>query len=250
MKMNKLYIVSCGAGGLDYLTTEALDAIKESEVVVSYSKYARELGSIVEGKELCTSGMTFEVQRCVQAIEYVKQGKTTCIMSNGDANVFGTASIVVELLDKDDLWDEIELVSIAGVTAFLAAASKVGAPISQDFAVISLTDKLNKIDLISKRVKLALDGDFVLGLYSPKTRLHFEPFVRFLEILKNYDERVVIIASNIGRKNKEKITITNTTKLIKAGLENELITMSTLIIIGNSTTHLTKNGLVLTPRKS
>ncbi len=245
---NKLYIVSSGAGGLNYLTPEAKEAISDCEVVVSYSKYARELESILDGKKLYTSGMTHEIDRCAQAIEYAREGKITCIISNGDANVFGVAAVVVELMDEKDLWEEIEIISLPGVTSFLAAASKVGAPISGDFAVISLSDKLINIDLIDKRVKLALEGDFVLGIYNPKSRKHFKPYQNFLKALEKYDERIAIIASHVGREEKEKITITNTKELISKDIENPLISMSTLIIVGNSNTHLTKNGLVLTPK--
>jgi precorrin-3B C17-methyltransferase len=182
------------------------------------------------------------------AIEYARQGKITSIISNGDANVFGMGTLVVELLDEKDLWDEIEIISLPGVTSFLAAASKVGAPISQDFAVISLSDKLTDINLIDKRVKLALEGNFVLGIYNPKSKKRIKPYVNFLKALEKYDERIAVIASHVGREDKEKITITNTTELIKEDIQNPLISMSTLIIVCNSNTRLTSNGLVLTPR--
>ncbi len=245
---NKLYIVSSGPGGLDYITSEALHAIKESQVVVSYSKYARELESIIEGKELYTSGMTHETNRCEIAIQYALDGKTTCIISNGDANVFGIATIVFDLMDEKNLWDEIEIISLPGVTSFLAVAAKVGAPISQDFAVISLSDKLNDINTIDKRVNIALEGDFIVGIYNPKSRKKIEAYTNFLKALEKYDEKIVVIASHIGRKDKEHITIMNTKELIKQKVDNPLISMSTLIIVCNSNTRLTSNGLVLTPR--
>ena len=141
-KMNKLYILSSGAGGTSYITTQAIDAINDSEVIVSYTKYAKELTELIKDKEVYTSGMTHEIDRCQQAINYAKDGKTTCIVSNGDVNVFGMATLIVELIDEQNLWDEIELISIPGVTSFLAAASRVGAPVSQDFAIISLSDRL------------------------------------------------------------------------------------------------------------
>ena len=247
-KMNKLYIVSSGAGGLNYLTPEASEAIKECEVVVSYSKYARELETILEGKELYTSGMTYEIDRCAMAIEYAREGKITCIISNGDANVFGMATLVVELMDEKNLWDEIEIISLPGVTSFLAAASRVGAPISQDFAVISLSDKLTDIDLIDKRVNLALEGDFILGIYNPKSKKRIKPYQNFLKALEKKDELIAIVASHVGRVDKEQITITTTTELIKEDITNPLISMSTLIIVCNSNTRLTSNGMVLTPR--
>ena len=245
--MKKLYILSSGAGGLDYLTAEAIEALKECEVVVSYIKYAKELNQLFEGKEIYTSGMRREINRCQEAIEFAKSGKTTAIISNGDVNVYGMATLVVELIDEQNLWEEIEVISIAGVTSFLAAASRVGAPVSQDFAIISLSDKLTDINIIDKRVKNSLEADFVLGIYNPISKKRIKPYQNFLNRLKESEKRIVVIASNVGRE-KEKIIITDTDKLIKEGIEYSEIFMSTLIIVCNSNTKLTKNGLVLTPR--
>lgn len=245
--MNKLYIVSTGAGGTSYLTSEAIKAIEESEVIVSYTKYAKELRELFNGKEVLTSGMTKEIERCTLAIESALSGKTTSIISNGDVNVFGMGSLIVELIDEKNLWDEIEVISIAGVSAMFATASKIGAPISQDFAIISLSDRLTDIEVIEKRVENALSADFVIGIYNPMSKKRKRPYQIFLNHLSNYENRVAIIASNVGRK-EEIITITDTKELVAKGIENESISMSTLIFIGNSSTKLTKNGLVLTPR--
>jgi len=145
------------------------------------------------------------------------------------------------------LWDEIEVISIAGVTSFLATASRIGAPISQDFAVISLSDKLTDIDVIDKRVRNCFDADMVLGIYNPKSKKRILPYQNFLKVLSEGEERIAIIASHVGRP-KEHITVTTTTDLIAQNIEHPEITMSTLIIIGNSQTRHTSNGMVLTPR--
>ena len=245
--MNKLYILSSGAGGTSYITTQAVEAINDSEVIVSYTKYAKELKELIIGKEVYTSGMTHEIDRCQQAIESAKSGKTTCIVSNGDVNVFGMATLIVELIDKQNLWDTIEVISIPGVTSFLAAASRVGAPVSQDFAVISLSDRLTDINMIDKRVKNALDADFIIGIYNPKSKTRIKPYQNFLKALSEVDEKIAIIASNVGRE-KEKITITTTTDLITQDITHPDVSMSTLIMICNSNTKLTSNGKVLTPR--
>ena len=245
--MKKLYIVSSGAGGTKYLTTQAKEALADSEMIVSYTKYAKELKEFIADKELYKSGMTKEIERCDKAIEYARAGKTTALISNGDVNVFAMATLVVELMDEKDCWDEVEMISIPGVTSFFAAASRIGAPISQDFAVISLSDRLTDIDVIDKRVKNSLEADFVLGIYNPKSRSRIKPYQQFLSSLSQIDERIVIVASNVGR-DSEKITVTNSTDLIQKDIKNELVSMSTLIIVCNSSTRMTKNGLVLTPR--
>ena len=245
--MKKLYILSSGAGGDSYITMEALEALNKCEVVVSYTKYAKELKELIGDKELYTSGMTHEIDRASQAIEFAKNGKTTCIISNGDVNVFGMATLIVELIDEQNLWEEIELISLPGVTSFLATASRVGAPVSQDFAIISLSDRLTDINMIDKRVRNSLDSDFIIGIYNPKSKTRIQPYLNFLDALKNNDERIAIIASNVGRE-KEHINITTTTDLITQGLNHPDVSMSTLIMICNSNTRLTKNGKVLTPR--
>lgn len=246
--MNRLYIVSSGAGGVDYLTQEAIEAIKESEVIVSYTKYANELSELFIDKEVITSGMTKEIERCNIAIDSALKNKTTSIISNGDVNVFAMASLIVELIDEKNLWERLEVISIAGVSAMFATASKVGAPISQDFAVISLSDRLTDIEVIQKRIKNAIDGDFVIGIYNPISKSRIRPYEILLEELKNANPKTpLIISSNVGR-DSEKITIINVEKLIELGVKNEFLSMSSMLIIGNSSTKLTKNSLVLTPR--
>ncbi len=246
--MKKLYIISTGAGGSDYLTSEALKALEECEVVVSYRRYAKDLKNLLVNKEVYTSGMTKEIQRCKEAIEFAREGKTTAIISNGDVNVFGMATLIVELVDEMDLWEEIEVVSIPGVTAMFAAASKCGAPISQDFAIISLSDKLTEFETIEKRVKNSLEADMVIGIYNPLSKKRIEPYKMFLRHLSLYPDRLVAIASHIGRGEKERIKILTAKELVDKGYQNEDISMSTLIIVGNSTTRFTKKGTLLTPR--
>ena len=246
--MNKLYIISVGSGGTSYITEEAKAALQDCDVVVSYTKYARELQELLKDKEMYASGMTYEMQRCEKAIEYAVSGKNTCIISNGDANVFGIATFIVELLEKQNLWDKVELICLPGVTSFLAAAAKVGAPISQDFAIISLSDRQMDINSINQKVQAALQADFIIGIYNPKSKKRIKPYENFLQALREHNEKIAIIAQNVGREDKEKITITTTTELIQHGVAHPNIAMATLIIIGNSKTQLTQNGLVFTPR--
>ncbi len=246
--MNKLYIVSSGAGGVNYLTQEAIKAIKESEVIVSYTKYAEELSELFVDKELITSGMTKEIERCNIAINSALDNKITSIISNGDVNVFAMASLIVELIDEKNLWNELEVISIAGVSAMFATASRIGAPISQDFAIISLSDRLTDINIIQKRIKNAIEADFVIGIYNPISKTRIKPYEILLKELENANSKIpIIISSNIGR-DSEKITVITVKKLIELGVKNKLLSMSTMLIIGNSSTQLTKNSLVLTPR--
>jgi precorrin-3B C17-methyltransferase len=246
--MGKLTLVSTGAGGSRYLTNEAIEAINSADLIVAYTKYAKDLPELLADKEVFTTPMTKEIERVSYAVEEAKKGRTVALLSNGDANVYAMGSLVVELIDVNDYWDSIEYVSLPGISSVLALASEVGAPLSQDFCLISLSDRLTDADLIQKRIKLSLECDFVIAIYNPKSRSRLDPYIGMLEKLKGVeDERVIVIARDLGRA-EQTIKITTARELIAAGVENEDVNISTTLLIGNSTTKLTKDGRVLTPR--
>jgi precorrin-3B C17-methyltransferase len=246
--MGKLTLVSTGAGGSRYLTNEAIEAINSADLIVAYTKYAKDLPELLADKEVFTTPMTKEIERVSYAVEEAKKGRTVALLSNGDANVYAMGSLVVELIDVNDYWDSIEYVSLPGISSVLALASEVGAPLSQDFCLISLSDRLTDADLIQKRIKLSLECDFVIAIYNPKSRSRLDPYIGMLEKLKGVeDERVIVIARDLGRA-EQTIKITTVKELVAAGVENEDVNMSTTLLIGNSTTKLTKDGRVLTPR--
>jgi len=246
--MSKLTLVSTGAGGSRYLTHEAINAIKEADLIVAYTKYAKDLPELVEGKEVFTTPMTKEIERVQYAIDEAKKGRNVALLSNGDANVYAMGSLVVELLDTLDLWDEIEYSALPGISSVLALASEVGAPLSQDFCLISLSDRLTDAALIQKRIRFALEADFIIAIYNPKSKSRLEPYQGMLDQLQTLEqERIVVIARDLGREN-QMIKILNSSELVQAGVENTDVNMSTTLLIGNSTTKLTKDGGVLTPR--
>ena len=249
MKKGHLYIVSTGPGGILHLTIEAQKAIEASNVVVGYTKYIEDITPLIQNKKVMTSGMTEEISRCDMAISSAIEGNTVSLVSNGDVNVFGLASIAIELIDTKKLWDQVEITSLPGVTSFLALASKTGAPISQDFAIISLSDRLTPLDVIEKRIKAGMEGDFVLGIYNPLSKRRKKPYELFLSYVDQYikKETPVIIASNIDRQ-MEEIHYLTAEKLLADGIENPLISMSTLLLIGNQSTRWTENNKLLTPR--
>ena len=247
--MGKLYLVSTGAGGTRYISQEAIAAINEADLVVSYVKYAKDLKAYIGDKPLFTTGMTKEIERANHAVEAAKAGQTVALISNGDANVYAMGSLVVEIIDEKDYWDEIEYISLPGITSILALASEVGAPLSQDLCLISLSDRLTDFDLIQKRIRLSLEADFVIGIYNPKSKSRLEPYRQMLEQLKglNDPERPVVMARDLGRQDQF-VDIITVGQLIEMGVENPEVNMSTTILIGSSKTRLTKNGKVLTPR--
>ncbi len=249
MEKGILYLVSTGPGGIGYLTSEAIKALELSNVIVGYPKYLEEIEPFTKGKETITSGMRKEVKRVGAAVEKAKEGNIVSLVSNGDINVYGMASLALEIIEKRSYQDDIVVESIPGVTSFLGAASKAGAPVSSDFAIVSLSNIFTSDDIIKKRLESAMKGDFVIGIYNPISRVRKEPYHIFLDYLGKYlkPEIPIIIATNVGRET-ESITIIDVKKLIEIGEDETLINMSTIIIVGNSLTKINSRNQVVTPR--
>lgn len=234
-----IYIVGIGPGGLKYMTGTAMDAIKESEVIVGYDLYVKLLGHLAEGKELISTGMKKEIDRCQAAIDVAKQGKTVSVVCSGDAGVYGMAGIVHELAEGTGV--EIEVIS--GVTAACSGAAVLGAPLIHDFAVISLSDLLTPWEKIEKRLDLAGEADFVICLYNPQSMKRSDYVAKAVEkIIKHRDGKTPCgYVKNIGREGESGTICT------LEELPNENIDMFTTVFIGNSQTKVI-DGKLVTPR--
>ncbi len=238
--MSKLFIVGLGPGDLKHMTFEAREAIESSVVVVGYATYLKLIGPLLAGKEVVSSGMTKEVERCREAIRLAREGKTVALVSSGDAGVYGMAGLVLELAPPD----AVEVVSVPGVSAVQAAASVLGAPLMHDFAVISLSDLLTPWEQIERRLEAAAAADFVIALYNPRSKGRVRHIERAREILLRTKAREtpVGIVRNACRSGEERIVST------LADLPVERIDMFSLVIIGNSATYLDGLGRMVTPR--
>lgn len=237
--MKKLFVIGIGPGDVSFMTEHAKDAIAESEVVCGYPKYIKNIRSLLDGKEIYETGMTQEIVRCKKAIEFAASGRTTSIVSSGDAGVYGMAGLIYELAESVDI--EVEV--IAGLTSVLSAAAELGAPLMHDFAIISLSDILTEKALIIKRLHAAGEADFVIALYNPKSKSRPTILNEAIDIIKKYrkPETPVGIVKNSGSSNTEiyKMTLSSFT--------DENCDMSTILIIGNSSTKFI-NGMMVTPR--
>ena len=129
-----IYIVGMGPGAEEQMTGQAIRALEESDVIVGYPVYLELLGARFQEKEFLSTPMRQEVERCRMAIESAEGGKTTAIISSGDAGVYGMADLTLEMAEGEDVSIEV----IPGVTAALSGAALLGAPLGHDFAVISL----------------------------------------------------------------------------------------------------------------
>ena len=235
--MAKLYVVGIGPGGREHMTYKAVEVIKESDVIVGYTPYIEYLGELVEGKELFSTGMKGEIERCKQAIEMVRKGKTTAIVSTGDAGLYGMAGPILELAEG------IEVEVIPGVTAAFSAASELGSPIMHDYASISLSDLMTPWEVILKRVEKAAEADFVITMYNPRSKGRPEHLEEAIDLVLKHRKPTtpVGIVKDSGRPGT-KITITTLGEM-----DYEMVDMLTVLIIGNSNTYI-ENDKMITPR--
>ena len=236
--MAKIYVVGIGPGKKGDMTFRAYDALEKSDVIIGYKTYIDLIKEYFPEKELISSPMKKEVDRCREVVEIAESGKTVSLISSGDAGIYGMAGIMLEIVPEG-----IETEIIPGVTASNAAAATAGAPLMHDFATISLSDLLTDWDLIKKRVDLASQGDFVISLYNPKSKGRTTQIEDAAEIMLKYKspETPVAIVRNAGRED-ERVTAAT----LGTMLEHE-IDMLTVVIIGNSKTFM-KNGKIITPR--
>jgi precorrin-3B C17-methyltransferase len=236
--MSKIYVVGIGPGKKGDMTFRAYDALEKSDIIIGYKTYIDLIKEYFPEKELISSPMKKEVDRCREVVEIAESGKTVSLISSGDAGIYGMAGIMLEIVPEN-----IETEIIPGVTASNAAAATAGAPIMHDYATISLSDLLTDWELIKKRVELASQGDFVITLYNPKSKGRVTQIEEAAEIMQKYKapETPVAIVKNAGRED-EKVTAAT----LGTMLEHE-IDMLTVVIIGNSRTFV-KNGKIITPR--
>ena len=231
-----IYVIGLGPGGEDQLTPRALAALERCDVIVGYKTYIDLIAPRFQGTcELVVSPMRGEVERCEDVLRRSREGRTVGLISSGDPGVYGMAGIMLELASSDD---EIEIVP--GITAACAAAAVLGAPLMQDFAVISLSDLLTPWATIEKRLEAAAEGDFVICLYNPMSRGRPDNLRQACEILlrtKRADTAAGWVR-NAGRDGEE-AHLTTLGDLKEAELD-----MFCTVIIGSSATKFVHERLL------
>jgi len=241
----RILLVGFGPGHPDHLTFRAHAAIAEADVVVGYSTYIDLVAHLLEGKEVIEKGMTEELDRCELALDLARQGKAVALISSGDVGVYGMAGPTFEVLHAAGWRPEgdVEVEVIPGVTALSACAARVGAPLTHDFAAISLSDLLTPWGVIEKRLTAAAESDFVVALYNPKSGRRTQQIVRAQEIfLAHRDPATPVALVKSAYREKEEVVLTT----LKDMLEFK-IGMLTTVLIGNSRTYA-RDGRMVTPR--
>lgn len=248
----KIFVVGIGPGSAEHLTQKARTALYEADVIVGYKTYINLIKCIAGGKEIVSTGMTQEVDRCKAAIDLAEKGKKVAVISSGDAGIYGMAGLIYELVvsgqqsvvsQEKTILATSDIEVIPGVSALNASAAVLGAPLMHDFAAISLSDLLTPWELIQNRVEAAAMADFVICIYNPKSSGRVEQIgiARDLILKHRRSETPVGIVKNAMRDG-QKVVITTLADML-----NHDIDMLTTIIIGNSTTYVI-DGVMVTPR--
>jgi len=239
----KILVVGLGPGDKEYMTPEASVAIASADVVIGYKYYHQFCEHLLkEGAQVFDTGMKQERQRAELAFSHATQGQTVAMISSGDAGIYGMAPLIWELAAKEG-YSDVEVEVVAGISAFQAAAAKLGAPISHDFCCISLSDLLTPWTVIERRINASAGADFVTAIYNPKSKGRYWQLHTLKEIFLEYRNPAtpVGIVKQVGRTD-ESVTVTSL-----AEFDPEIADMFTIIIIGNSQS-FSHQGYFITPR--
>lgn len=227
----KLYVVGFGCGSREGMTIEAQAAVERSDLIVGYTVYTDLLHQFFPEKEYFSTPMRKEKDRVNYAIREAASGRNVTLVCSGDSSVYGMAGLAYELSAE---YPDVEIVSVAGVTAALSGGAILGAPLTHDFALISLSDLLTPIDKILRRIKCAAEGDFTIALYNPSSKNRTDYLKKACEILLRYKspDTVCGYVKNIGRKGEESRVLT------LGELKNTAVDMFTTVFIEIGRAHV------------
>lgn len=197
--MKKLYVVGIGPGDKKYRSVEAQEVLRQADVICGYNLYVDLVADLHQGKKLISTGMTKEIDRCVMALEEANTGNVVAMVCSGDSSVYGMTGLIYQLSPQ---FPEVEIQVVAGITAALSGGSLLGAPLSGDFVVVSLSDLLTPLPLMEKRLEAAGIGDFVTVIYNPSSKKRGDYLKNACEILLKYKKKDTVCGyvQHIGRE--------------------------------------------------
>ncbi|MFC5045038.1 precorrin-3B C(17)-methyltransferase [Aquimarina hainanensis] len=235
-------VVGLGPGHVDYMIPMATKAITEATVVIGYHYYFQFINHLIQEDVLCIGKeLSEEEKRAEIAIKHASEGENVVVIGSGDAGIYAMASIVYQKVAEQEL--DIPVETVPGISAFVTAGSKLGAILGHDFCCISLSDLMTPWTTIEKRIHAAAAGDFVTGLYNPKSKKRYWQLQALKDTYLQYRSPMtpVAICKQLGRSEE-------TIKITTLGTLNvEDVDMFCVVMIGNSQTFEYKNNLI-TPR--
>lgn len=239
-----LYVVGLGPGDASLLTPQAAAMLDAAQTIVGYRLYVDLVSpERLCGKNVVTTGMRREADRCNAAIDAALTGSPTAVVCSGDAGIYGMSGLIFELLEARDLGDAVSVAMAPGVPAVCAAAALLGAPLMHDFACVSLSDLLTPWERIEQRLEAALGADFVLAIYNPRSKGRDWQLDRALELARRHrtPETPVGLVRKAYRPDQQTL-IRPLRDFCSADVD-----MLSLLIIGNTTTRIIAEHMV-TPR--
>jgi precorrin-3B C17-methyltransferase len=238
-------VAGLGPGRESLIVPEVAEVLAEATDVVGYIPYVRRV-TPRPGLTLHESDNRVELDRATHALEMAAEGKRVVVVSSGDPGVFAMASAVFEALEAGPQdWLSLDIRVLPGITAMLAAAARIGAPLGHDFAAINLSDNLKPWELIEKRLRLAGEAGFAMAFYNPRSKSRPHQFARALEILREAcgPDTLISFARAVSTPEEAITTVT------LAEATPEMADMRTMVIVGNRDTRRVGN-YVYTPRSA
>lgn len=226
------------------LAPQARAAIEQADAVVGYTGYVKLIPQeLLESREVLSTGMMAEVERCRKAVEAAVSGRNVVMVCSGDPGIYAMAGLVMELLEAGDFFGKVGFEVVPGIPAFTAAAALLGAPLMHDFASVSLSDLLTPWEKIEQRLEAAAGADFVLAIYNPRSKKRAGHLGEAITILRKYrtGSTPVGIVNKAYREGQKVQVVTLDT------VNEQDVDMQTVLIIGNNSTRMA-GGKMLTPR--
>jgi precorrin-3B C17-methyltransferase len=244
----QLTVIGLGPGDPRQLTPEAEAALAAADALYGYGPYLDRVPARA-GQARHVSDNREERARAAAALRHAAQGASVAVVSGGDPGVFAMAAAVCEAIEAGpESLRELDVTIIPGITAMLAVAARIGAPLGHDFCALSLSDNLKPWELIERRLDAAAGAGFVIALYNPVSRARPWQFGRAVERLRRHlpPATPVVFGRAVGRPD-ERMTITTLDAAEAANAD-----MATLVIVGSRDTRLIarpgRHPLVYTPR--
>jgi cobalt-precorrin 5A hydrolase/precorrin-3B C17-methyltransferase len=235
----RLAVVGLGPGARDLLTPRAVAELRRASVLVGLDQYVDQIRDLLRpGTRVLESGLGAEEERARTAVAEARRGHAVALIGSGDAGVYAMASPALA-----EAADDIDVVGVPGVTAALAAAAILGAPLGHDHVSISLSDLHTPWEVIERRVRAAAEADIVVTFYNPRSRGRDWQLPKALAILAGHREpgTPVGVVRNASRPDESSRVTT------LAGLDPATVDMMTVVTVGNTATRIVA-GRMVTPR--
>lgn len=246
----RLAVIGLGPGAPLQVTQEAAEALAAADELYGYGPYLDRI-TLRPGQTRHASDNREERARAEVALERAVAGHSVALVSGGDPGVFAMAAAVCEAIEAGpERWRAVNLVIVPGVTAMLAVAARVGAPLGHDFCAINLSNNLKPWELVERRLAAAAQGGFVMALYNPVSRARPWQLGRALDLLRTLlpAETPVVFGRAAGRPDE-------VMRIVTLGeADSTMADMATCVLIGSAATRIVPRGalppLVYSPRSA